>query len=101
MASQIKKPKLTIKEKKELKVGIDNLSLDGKREIFKIIKAANEKYSLNKNGILLDISRFNNETLYNIKSFLDFSNDKNMYLTNDEMTRETFRNIVSTTNKPN
>lgn len=92
---QLKKSKFTIKEKKELKLGIDNLSLDGKREIFKIIKHFNEKYSENKNGILLDISRFNEDTLNKIKSFLDFSNAKSNDLTYDELKRDNLRSLIN------
>jgi hypothetical protein len=87
--------KLNIKDMKLIKDRIDCLSLDGKKEIFKIIKDNGERYSENMNGILLDISRFNNETLFKIKQFLDFSEDKQLALTRDEVSRDNFRNLVS------
>lgn len=87
--------KFNVKDMKLIKDRIDNLSLDGKKEIFKIIKDNGERYSENMNGILLDISRFNNETLTKIKQFLDFSEDKQQALTRDEVSRDNFRNLVS------
>jgi hypothetical protein len=46
------------------------------------------------NGILLDISKFNNDTLVKIKQFLDFSEDKQKSLSNDELSRDNFRKLI-------
>lgn len=86
--------KFNVKDMKIIKERIDNLSLDGKKEIFKVIKDNGERYSENMNGILLDISKFNNETLVKIKQFLDFSEDKQKSLSNDELSRDNFRKLI-------
>lgn len=86
--------KFNIKDMKLIKERIDNLSLDGKKEIFIIIKDNGERYSENMNGILLDISKFNNETLIKIKQFLEFSEDKQKSLSNDELSRDNFRKLI-------
>jgi hypothetical protein len=87
--------KFNIKDMKLIKDRIDNLSLDGKKEIFKVIKDNGERYSENMNGILLDISRFNNDTLVKIKQFLDFSEEKQQALTRDEVSRDNFRSLIT------
>jgi hypothetical protein len=86
--------KFNVKDMKIIKERIDNLSLDGKKEIFKVIKDNGERYSENMNGILLDISKFNNDTLVKIKQFLDFSEDKQKSLSNDELSRDNFRKLI-------
>jgi hypothetical protein len=83
-----------VRDLKQIKERIDNLSLDGKKEIFKIIKDNGEHYSENKNGVLLDITRFNNDTLEKIRTFLNFSEDKQKTLNNDEESRDNFRSLL-------
>ena len=83
-----------MRDLKQIKERIDNLSLDGKKEIFKIIKDNGEHYSENKNGVLLDITRFNNDTLEKIRTFLNFSEDNQKTLNNDEESRDNFRSLL-------
>lgn len=81
----------TIKDIRAFKDRIDVLTLDGKKEIFKIVRANEEKYSENKNLILLDITRFKKATLDEISAFLDYSEDKQKALNNDEVQRDDYR----------
>jgi hypothetical protein len=86
---------LQIKDLKNIKDRIDKLSCDGKKEIFKIIRDNGHKYSENKNAILVDISKCSQAVLLQIKTFLDFSEDKKLTLLTDEESRDNFRSLVS------
>ena len=73
---------------------IDNLSLDGKKEIFRIIKDNNERYNTNQSSILLDLSRLSYDTLAQLRTFLNFSEEKQKALIHDEESRDNFRNLI-------
>jgi hypothetical protein len=86
--------KFTTKEIKIIKDRIDNLSLDGKKEIFRIIKDNNERYNTNQSSILLDLSRLSYDTLAQLRTFLNFSEEKQKALIHDEESRDNFRNLI-------
>ena len=63
---------MIINYKKELVKNIANLSVDEHIEIYKIIKNSTDKYTINNNGIFVNLSIMDDNILEEIKKFVDF-----------------------------
>ena len=87
--------KYNCKQKKSIRTKIDSLSKEGKIEIFKIVKKHDERFSVNKNGILFDLSKFKVDTLDEITKFLKFSDVNSKDLEADETIRNNFRDQLN------
>ena len=83
------------KELIKLKLKIDTLSKTEYIEIYKIIKFNNEKFSQNKNGIMFDIMKFNDDTIQKINGFINYIESNNLVVESDEQQRNTFRNLFN------
>ncbi len=66
---------ISIECKKDLVKEISNLSNNEHIEIFKIIRNRTDKYTKNDNGIFINISILDNETINMIKNFVIFCLD--------------------------
>lgn len=76
--------KFTANDKKDLVKEIDNLSNDEHIEIFKIIKNFTDKYTKNDNGIFINISVLDNDTIEKIYKFVNFCKDNKEKLEKNE-----------------
>ena len=88
-------------EIKELKKLIDKLHENEHIEIFKIIKNDTDKYTENRNGIFINMSKLNNDTLIKINNFVSFCNDNTKSFENNNDKMETIKNLVSEDNDNN
>lgn len=80
---------------KELRNSISKLEKEELYEIFKIIKLDNEKYTENKNGIFINMSKLKTVTLHKLKNFVTFCQEnKQSFLDNKEKLEE-IKNIVN------
>lgn len=78
----------------EIKNKIVDLSDNELKEIFKIIKNNNEKYSTNKNGIFINLNILKNITIQELSECIYFA-DNNKILDNlDEIERAKYKNII-------
>lgn len=64
-------------------------------EIYKIIKNANESFSKNKNGVMFDLLKLQDSTLEKINTFLNYLNDKNNQINNDEFNRYKYSELIN------
>ena len=70
----------------ELKRQIEKLTEIQLQEIFKILLKNNEKYTVNTNGIFVNISILKKTTIHEISSYIEFCNKSDIYL--DEIDKE-------------
>jgi hypothetical protein len=68
---------------RELREKINKLNDDEKRELFLIIKNS-IKFTKNKNGILINMSKWDDMTKTRIEKFIDFSDKNSEILKNRE-----------------
>tara|TARA_B100001057_G_C22793404_1_gene928569 strand:- start:1257 stop:1559 length:303 start_codon:yes stop_codon:yes gene_type:complete len=74
---------------------ITNLNLDEKTEIFKIIKNNSEKYSNNKNGIFVNLSKLNISTINEIINKLNYYNNNKKTLLQDESKIDEYKTYLN------
>ena len=88
-------------EIKNLKKLINQLHENEHIEIFKIIKSDTDKYTENRNGIFINMSKLNTNTLKKILNFVNFCNEnkKSFQYNKDKM--EDIKNLVSEENNDN
>jgi hypothetical protein len=79
----------------EIKKKLELLTEDQLIEIFRIIKNNNEKYSVNKNGIFINISNVKRATIKDINNFIYFSENNNKIFDEEENSRNIYRDIIS------
>ena len=70
----------------ELKRQIEKLTEIQLQEIFKIMLKHNEKYTVNTNGIFVNISILKKPTINEIASYIEFCGKSDIYL--DEIDKE-------------
>ena len=85
-------------EIKELKKLIDKLHENEHIEIFKIIKNDTDKYTENRNGIFINMSKLNCNTLIKINNFVSFCNENTKSFQNNNDKMKTIKNLVSEDN---
>ncbi len=78
----------------EIKNKIINLSEHELKEIFKIIKNNNEKYSTNTNGIFINLNILKKITIQDISNFLYFSDNNRILDELDERERSKYKNLI-------
>ena len=66
---------------KLLKEKIESLDKNEHREILKIIKKYNCKFTENNNGIFINMNKLTDNVIFEMESFLEFSNENNKMLT--------------------
>ena len=88
----LKNTKLTLSE---IKNKIDNLYETEYVEIFKIIKGNKEKYTVNNNGIFINVCTLKPITITEITQFLIFSEKNNKLIDKEEEERNIYRELVS------
>ena len=64
----------------ELKRQMEKLTEIQLQEIFKIMLKHNEKYTVNTNGIFVNISILKKTTIHEIASYIEFCNKSDIYL---------------------
>ena len=78
----------------EIKNKIVNLSEHELKEIFKIIKNNNEKYSTNTNGIFINLNILKKITIQDISNFLYFSDNNRILDELDERERSKYKDLI-------
>ena len=78
----------------EIKNKIVNLSEHELKEIFKIIKNNNEKYSTNTNGIFINLNILKKITIQDISNFLYFSDNNRIWDELDERERSKYKDLI-------
>lgn len=71
---------LTIDDKRKMVEIVKNMSKDVHLEIFYLIKKKNYDYSLNINGIFINLNDIDNETLLELKNMIIFYNKNEIKL---------------------
>lgn len=79
----------------EIRTKIDKLNEDELSEVFRIIKNAGEKYTINKNGIFVNLNSLKEDTISNLSSFLIFCERNNRLINEDERNREIYKQLVN------
>lgn len=79
----------------EIKNRIEKLNEDEMCEIYKIIKNNNEKHTINKNGIFINLSSLRSETLKQISYFLYFFDVNNKLIDEDEKNRDIYKQYIN------
>lgn len=77
-----------------LKNKISNLTTNEFIEIFKIIAEDGNKYTENKNGIFINMSKLSNKSLKKLDDFVNFTIENKNNLENDIIIRENIKDIV-------
>ena len=78
----------------EIKNKIVNLSEHELKEVFKIIKNNNEKYSTNTNGIFINLNILKKITIQDISNFLYFSDNNRILDELDERERSKYKDLI-------
>lgn len=77
----------------KLKTKIEKLNKNQTVEIFKIVYKNGDKFTQNKNGIFLDINTLNEQSINEIRAFIDFTEDKGKHI--NEIEAKIKENIIS------
>jgi hypothetical protein len=103
MDSQVseEKDKFTNDEIKDLKKLINELHENEHVEIFKIIKNDTDKFTENRNGIFINMSKLNINTLIKLQNFVNFCNENKKSFQSNKDKMETIKNLVSEENENN
>ena len=88
------KKKIKFKELTKLKQKILNLTKNEYTEIFKILKKNNQKYSENKNGIMFDFMKISDDTINEIKNFVNYIEENALIVDKDELTKNQYRYLI-------
>ena len=64
----------------KLKSKIEKLNKNQTVEIFKIVYKNGDKFTQNKNGIFLDINTLNEQSINEIRAFIEFTEDKGKHI---------------------
>ena len=88
----------TNKDIKDLKKSINNLQENEYIEIFKIIKKDTDKYTENRNGIFINMSKLQNSTLLKVQKFVKFCNENRISLNNNLDKMEEIRDLINNSN---
>lgn len=80
---------------KELRNSISKLEKEELYEIFKIIRLDNEKYTENKNGIFINMSKLKTDTLHKFKHFVSFCQENKQSFLDNKEKLDKIKNIVN------
>jgi hypothetical protein len=67
-------------------------------EIFKLLKKNRIKYTENKNGIFINLTKLDNKILSDLKNFIEFSIFNNSNLDKENLIRENLRVSIENVN---
>lgn len=95
----IKHEIMTPKQIKELKSNIDSLNKTQQIEVFKIISNSS-KYSENSNGVFVNLSSMNNETLWKINDLVNYCIKNNKNFDEEQKERSVLLENVSIDTEP-
>ena len=87
-------PVMNVSEIKDIKSRIEDLNDTESLEVLKIIQSDSINYSENKNGIFVNMTKLQNETLLKLSDFVNFCHQNKKSLEEDESNREIFANTV-------
>ena len=79
----------------DIKHKVDNLSDNELSEIFKIIKNNNEKFTINKNGIFVNLNSLKKESIDEISKFIYFCEKNDKKFNEEERTREIYKQYIT------
>ena len=79
----------------EIRNRIERMTDDELSEVFKIIKGANEKYTVNKNGIFINLNSLKYTTIQEISNFLVFCENNSRIINEDEKNRLLYKQIIN------
>ena len=71
---------INLNKLKLIKEKIESLDKNEHREILKIVKKYNCKFTENNNGIFINMNKLPDSVIYEMESFLEFSNENNKML---------------------
>jgi len=78
-------PKITINEKRKIIDKVKILSKDVHMEIFYFLKKKmNEEYTINQNGVFINLNHIDNDTLYSLREMVNF------YIKNEKKLKESY-----------
>tara|TARA_B110000261_G_C13083541_1_gene356876 strand:+ start:2357 stop:2845 length:489 start_codon:yes stop_codon:yes gene_type:complete len=86
-------------ELEKIRKMIELLEVNHHIEIAKILHKNNIKLSENSNGIFINLSNLDNNSMDKIKEYLSFVKNQNLYISKDEETKENLENIYFKDNK--
>lgn len=86
-------------ELEKIRKMIELLETNHHIEIAKILHKNNIKLSENSNGIFINLSNLDNNSMDKIKEYLSFVKNQNLYISKDEETKENLENIYFKDNK--
>jgi hypothetical protein len=79
----------------EIRSKIENLNEDEMSEVFRIIKNGTDKYTINKNGIFINLNSLKFVTIKALSNFLLFCESNRKLINDDEKARELYKHIVN------
>lgn len=89
---------MSVGEMKSLRDKIYMLQETEHIEIFKIIKQDTDKFSENKNGIFVNLSKMSITTLKKIKTFVEFCSENKKKLEIEKKQRDSLKDSITTNN---
>ena len=89
---------MSVGEMKNLRDKIYMLQETEHIEIFKIIKQDTDKFSENKNGIFVNLSKMSITTLKKIKTFVEFCSENKKKLEIEKKQRDSLKDSITTNN---
>lgn len=79
----------------EIRNKIEKLNEDEMSEVFRIIKHGTEKYTVNKNGIFINLNSLKYVTIKELSTFLLFCENNSKLINDDEKTRAIYKQLVT------
>ena len=77
----------------------NNMTANHFKEIIRIIKGSEERYTKNSNGYFINLKNLNDETLYKIRKFINFVKENNEYISVAENIKDEERMRIETIDK--
>ena len=91
-------PILNTQDILNIKNKIITMSKNDHIEIFKLLKKNKIKYTENKNGIFINLTKIDNRILLNLKNFIEFSIYNNSNLDKENLLRKNLRDAIEQDN---
>jgi hypothetical protein len=84
---------------KMIKNNINNLNSNELEEIFKIIYKSNNNYSKNNNGVFVNLSWLDNDTIIKINNYIDFCIKSHNEISKYEIICNNFSDVINNKDK--
>jgi len=85
---------------KKIKNNINNLNQNELEEIFKIIYKSNSNYSSNNNGVFINLSWIDEDTIIKINNYIDFCIKSHNEINKYEIICNNFSHVINNKEKP-